>query len=498
MPRKCRTTSVAILALACSPLAARGGEQPTAVVAQLPTRSAVRPAAPGVGAEDVSPRPGDNASGDQTLQDVPIPTSPVPRVGLFQELGRSLLERGIDIHGVAFDHFLANPSAGVAIGHTTNLAVLRPAADFDLGKLAGLAGANIHVGLTFFGFRSDIPQIISQAGGVLTGFQTTPATQTNLVSLLTYEQRLLGDRLSFEFGRTNIYNYFFLPNSLDAFTNYSSAIQVNGDFASIPYPVWGGRATYKLTPTTYVQAGAFEDNYRSSVNYGDRLGANLNSGAQVLTEYGQRSEFTNDAYPSNMEAGFEWNTRTGRSNLKGSGAPAIPLFQRANYPGGGVAYFQGLKTVWRGRQPDAGPPANIAIYGSMDVAVDKPQPIDMDAMVGANFTGFIPGRAFDALGVQAKYQRLSQVEANSETLKTSILAGRGGAAQQRDGFAFEVVGNIQATPAIAFRPIVEYFVNPDNYYPALSRKGGPRSGFEAGFFAVVSLGRLLGTSAKPF
>ncbi len=77
----------------------------------------------------------------------------------------------------------------------------------------------------------------------MTGFQTTPFTQTNLLSLLTYEQRFLGDRLSFEVGRTNIYNYFFLPNSLDPFTHYSTTVQVNGDFASVPYPTWGGRAT---------------------------------------------------------------------------------------------------------------------------------------------------------------------------------------------------------------------------------------------------------------
>ena len=281
-------------------------------------------------------------------------------------------------------------------------------------------------------------------------------------------------------------------------TTRPSTIEVNGDFPSVPYPVWGGRATYKLTPTWYVQAGAFEDNYRSAVNYGDRLGANLNSGTQILAEIGQRSEFTNDAYPSNLEAGFEWNTRTGRSNLKGAAAPAIPLFQRTNYPGGGVVYFQGLKTVWRGARGNVGPPANIAVFGSLDVAVDKPQPIDFDMMAGVNFTGFIPGRPFDALGLQAKYQRLSRDEANSETRKTSILAGRGGSAQNRDGFDFEAVGNVQVTSAIAFRPIVEYFVNPDNYYPALSRKGGPRDGFEAGVFAVVSLGRLLGTSVKPF
>lgn len=276
-------------------------------------------------------------------------------------------------------------------GNTANLGAFRPAVDVDLERLAGVPGGTVRLGLTFFGLRSDIPQIITQAGGQLTGFQTTPATQTNLVSLLTYEQRLLNNRLSIEVGRTNVFNYFFLPNSLDPFTHYSPVIQVDGDFPSTPYPTWGGRATYKLMPTWYLQAGAFEDNYRTATNYGSRIFAtNQSSGAQILGEVGQRSEFSNDRYPSNLELGFMWNTRTGRTNLKGTGAPAIPLLQGPNYPGGGVIFFQGQKVLYRGPSRDVGPPQNIAVYGSFNAAVERPQPFNLDAMVGVNFTGFIP------------------------------------------------------------------------------------------------------------
>ncbi len=491
--------AITSLLVALSITAAHAAEPVSSRTAQaLPSKSGQSAVpASSSGAEGVTSRPGSNTTGDQTLQDEPIPTSPPPRVGLFPAFGKTLLDRGIDFHGIAFDHFLANPSAGVAPGHTSNLAAFRPAADFDLGKLINLPGGNVHVAMTFFGLRSDIPQIITQAGGVLTGFQTTPATQTNLLSVLTYEQRLLDNRLSIEVGRTNVFNYFLLPNSLDPFTHYSPVFQVTGDFASAPYPVWGGRATYKLTPTWYVQGGVFEDNYRTSTNYGDRVFAtNQSSGAQILGEVAQRSEFSNAAYPSNFELGFEWNTRHGRTNLKGTAAPAIPLLQVANYPGGGVVFFQGQKVLWRGAQRDVGPPANIAVYGSFNVSVDKPQPIDLDAMLGVNFTGLVPGRPFDALGVQTRYQRLSQIEANGESRRQRILAGRG-SDQSRDGFSFEVVGNVQLTPAIAVRPIVQYFVNPDNYYPP-APPGRPHDGFEAGIFAVVSLGRLLGTSQKPF
>ena len=223
-------------------------------------------------------------------------------------------------------------------------------------------------------------------------FRSTLRRSTAGSCLQTYEQRLLDDRLSIEVGRTNVFNYLFLPNPLGPFTHYSPTLQVDGDFNSVPYPVWGGPATYRLTPTCYLQVGAFEDKYRTAVNYGNCIFAtDQSSGAQILAEYGQRSEFSNDPYPSNLEAGFEWNTRTGRTNIKGTAAPAIPLLQRPNYPGG-VIFFQGLKTIYRGAARDIGPPQNIAVYGAFNYAVDKPQPFDLDAMIGVNFTGFVPGR----------------------------------------------------------------------------------------------------------
>ncbi len=450
--------------------------------------------------------PGLNTTGDQTLPEVSTPTSAPPRIGLFPEFGAKLLNAGIDFHGIAFDHFLANPTAGTVPGQINNLFAFRPAADFDLQKIVGIPGGNIHLGLTFFGLRDDIPQIITQAGGVMTGFQTTPSTQTNLVSLLTYEQRFLDGRLSIEAGRTNVYNYFLLPNSLDPFTHFSSTFQVVGDFNSNPYPVWGGRATYRFTPTWYVQAGAFEDNYRYAVNYGDRFGTNKATGAQVLGELGYRSDFTNDRYPANMEIGFEWNTtpygdRT--NNAKGTAAPIIvPITSAGPFAGGGVIFAQGQKVVFRGpARPEGGPPFNIALYGALDTSVDKPQPIDFDMLAGVNMTGFIPNRPLDAVGLQFKYQRLSADEQARETLLQRMLAHQAGT-QSRNGYALELVGNVQVTSAIALRPIAEYFIHPDNYYgPPIARAGTyqrPQSGFEVGFFAVVSLGRLLGTSTKPF
>lgn len=251
-----KTGLVAALALTLlAPAAARAADPPPALLAQGSLARPDRNTGPApTGPEGLSVRPGDNTSGDQTQQDTPAPTSPPPRVGLFPEFGAKLLSRGIDFHGVAYDHFLANPSVGINPGQTSNLAGFRPAVDVDLEKLAGVRGGTVRLGMTFFGLKTDLPQFAGQVGGGLDGFQTRPAVQTNIVSIATYEQRLFDNKLSIEIGRTNMYNYFLLPNSLDPFFYYSPTIQVNGDFGANPYPVWGGRATYKLTPTRYLSA----------------------------------------------------------------------------------------------------------------------------------------------------------------------------------------------------------------------------------------------------
>ena len=449
-------------------------------------------------ASGVSTNPGNNTTGDLSLQAPPLPNSGPPLSGLFPNVGQTLLNDGIDFHGLAVDHFLANPTAGSIIGQTYNLGFIAPAVDLDLGKIAGITGGNVHIQVTVFGLRSNIPNIITDAGGFLTGYQTTPAPSTTPVALtsLTYEQKFLDDRLSVEVGRTNLYHYFLLSNGLDIFTHASSTMSVDGDFNSYPFPVWGGRATYHFTPTWYVQGGGFEDNYYRAVynpnNFGDKGAA----GVQVLAEVGYRSEFNNAAYPANFELGMEWNTRKGVFNIKGAAILATPMNEATDYPGGGVLFFQGQQVIWRGSKPAFGPPANIALYGSVDASVDKPQPIDMDALVGVNFTGLIPGRQFDALGFQVHYQRLSAIEANYESLIQNIFAGPG-PKQSRNGFAFEVVGAFAPVPWLRLSPTVQYYVHPDNLFnPAQGRR--PSDGFEAGVFATISLGPLLGTSNKPF
>ena len=492
-----------MLLAAASPVAVSAAEasQDMNATVTLPSLASAAPVQPGNGsASGVSRSPAAETTGSLAIQGgVPLPNSrTVPPLSLFPSLGTILLDAGIDVHGAAFDHFLANPTTGLVPGNNYNLGVISPAIDFDLQRILGIPGGSIHTQVSFFGVRSNIPGIVFETGGFLTGVQTTPVASTTpiAVSLFTYEQKLLGNKLSIEAGRTNPYYYFELPNSLDPGSYFSSGFEVTADITSPRLPVWGGRTTYHFTPAFAVQGAAFMDSFFRASNHPDALGDEDASGVQTFGSLEYRTEFTTAAYPANGELGLEWNTRHGPSNIKGAAGFYNGRNAASDYHGGGVLFMQGQKVVWRGARGHFGPPPNIALYGALNVSLDKPQPFDLDSVAGVNFTGLVPRRPFDAIGLQFHYQRLSAIEANYETRVQNIFAGPG-PNQQRDAYSFELVANIQALPWLSFRPFAQAFINPDAYYNN-GQKSRPVNGFEYGFYGIIPIGRLRGTSTKPF
>ena len=447
----------------------------------------------------ISPTPSQNTPG-QELRPADVATSAAAvNTGLFPSAGNYLLGNGIDVHGVLLDHAVSNADAGNTPGNTANLLIFRPSADFDLGKIAGITGASIHTSATFFLSKNDEPGIIAQTGGAVTGYQTTPILESSALTKLTYEQKLFNDRLDIEVGRANVHQYFFIPNSLDVFSYDSPVLYADADFNSIPYGVYMGRASYHLTSLWYLQAGAFADDYRDEVKTGWRLGSPRATGAQLLAELGYRSEFNTERYPANLELGAEWNTRSGYGNVKGTGNNATSRTTAANYPGGGVMFFQAAKVLYRSpTEPAPGvPPTNIQVYSQADVAVDHPQPFNLDLLVGVNFTGFVPFRPADIIGLQARGVQLSAVEADFETREHTLL-NRGRTVQQpRSELQLEAMYQATLGPYATLTGYVQYYTHPDDYeVPFVNHV--PSNGAIVGVSLKLALGPILGTSLKPF
>ena len=309
---------------------------------------------------------------------------------------------------------------------------------------------------------------------------------------------MLNGRLDLEVGKSNVHQYFFVPNSLDPFTYDAPLLNVNADFNSIPYALWMGKATYKLTGAWYLQSAVFEDNYLQAVKYGWTFGDRSAPGVQLINEFGYRTDFSTEYYPANLEAGLVWNTRRGYNNQKGTGVLASPSTTAADYKGGGVIVLQGATGPRARPDPVRMPPVNLQAYDQVDVALDKIRtPFDLDASVGLNLTGGIPFRPSDILGIQARYLRLSALEAAFETAAhTLVNGGRFAGTQSRDAFQFEASYQIKVTRYATLSLYGQYYLHPDDNEVAVVNHV-PASGFEAGTLLRIPLGPLLGTSSNP-
>ena len=91
---------------------------------------------------------------------------------------------------------------------------------------------------------------------------------------------------------------------------------------------------------------------------------------------------------------------------------------------------------------------------------------------------------------------MSAVEAAFESKFHNIFAGPG-PNQPRNNFAFDATYNLSFNNVVSIKPSLQYFVNPDGFGdPTFSKR--PGDGFEISALLVVALGRVFGTSAKPF
>ncbi len=129
----------------------------------------------------------------------------------------------------------------------------------DMQKLAGIAGGSINFTETFFGLVRNL-NMAGDIGDTTVGYQPPYNPNNNRLSLFTYQQKLLDDRLVIEVGRTHPGRYYALPPCNSINSCFQDLLYFNAGWTSPLYGVWGANVAYKTSPTTYIQAGAFSVN----------------------------------------------------------------------------------------------------------------------------------------------------------------------------------------------------------------------------------------------
>lgn len=404
-------------------------------------------------------------------------------------LGQDLYDLGILPRLRTVDSFAANPVGGLAQG-TDASGVVIFGADADLGRIAGLRGGLVHA--TFAQFYGH--ELSSDVIGARTKVQSYyyPYKQFEM-SELTYEQRLLGDRLDVTVGRANGTGTFARSTYGCRFQTVADCpfelTQVVAGLPGFPYSNWGGSVRFDPTRATYAQAGAYEVNPRRQHESGFDWGLNRSTGVVVPAEIGYATTFATDPYPRHLKFGGWYNSADytdpylnarGRSRALFGGAPQ-------GYAGGrGGLYALADQVVYR---HDARSARGVAVFGSVGGPFDGKELFALQAVAGALWTGPFDARPGDQIGVLGTYLRLTNAEVGY--LNDLLAHARSPDRLSRNEFIAEVNYGFRIVPGVYLAPSVQVLLNPDLINKPNAGKT-PRNALVAGLKLVVNGNELLG------
>ncbi len=425
------------------------------------------------------------------------PSDPV-RVGPLAPWANDMAARGLTFDINIYDFYQANPSTGLRLGEQSNSAYFVLSMNADMQRLANISGGTIKFTQTFFGLVRNTNHA-SDIGDTTVGYQPPFTPNNNRLSLLTYEQKLLDDRLVVEFGRTHPDRYYGLPPCNSINTCFQDMFYFNAGFTSPLFGVWGANVAYQMSPTTYIQAGAFTVNPGTNVLSGYDWGYERIAGALVMTEIGFKTDYTMTAYPGRVSltgfvntADHEDNFKTVFGTSKGLN-PGDPVLQKSGTSG---IVLTGKQTVWRA---DGGlitkgdvnlHPTAISLYTGTGYAFDPTIPIRFNSFFGVLLESPDQTRPNDTYGLKINWQRLN--ENYTQFLSdANFISGGSGAPYSRDKLIFEANAHLDIGKGVILEPVVQYVVNPNSFWnPYTARRA--KDGFYGGFTLVVPLGTLLG------
>jgi porin len=407
-----------------------------------------------------------------------------------------LARAGLSFDVNVYDFFYANPSAGLRPGQLSHSTYYLLSLDADLERLAGIKGGLFHFTQLFIGARWNNRNMDGDVGDSTVGYQPTFNRDFARLSTLTYEQRLLDDRLSIEVGRTHPNRYYALPPCQSAASCFQDILQINAGLTSPLYGVWGGNVAYKVSPESYVQAGAFAVTARANFSSGYDWGTEPLNGVVTLAEIGRATTFATDLYPGRVALTGFYNTADHEDNFRSVFGrskglnPSDPVLQRSGTSG---VILTGSQVVWRA---DAGGdaanlnPTSIQAYTSLAYAPDPTIPIRWNAFAGLTLQAPDQSRPLDRYGIKVNWQRIAADYALFLGDANLISGGRGGA-YSRDKLVFEANAHLALGEGIFFEPVVQYLVNGNSYWNPFTLNRS-KDGFYVGATLIVPLGSILG------
>lgn len=436
---------------------------------------------------------------------VQIPDNPMPesKDGIFADQGQWLVDHGITPHLTFTQMYFANPGVGVDTDNSQAVSIFTVGASLDMEKLVGLKGGTIHYEHLFAPWI-DNDNYGGQASSSIVGTIGPYIPQTSHLTLFTYEQKLLDDKLTLEAGKSNAGNYFALPLCNTPTMCVSSTLQNVVGINPPPYANWSARMAYDLSPKLRVQTGWWRSNNAFPFTNGWESNAG-DSGGDVSNVYmanvSNKADFSMEKYPLSYEIMGFYNDGT-QTNPYYTVNGTSKVFDTASAvkteSGVSGVYLGAKKTIWRadGGNSDSPMPKSIAAYASMTQAFgdDNAKGIQNQGNAGLQFNHMFASRPFDSYGLNFLWARLTDAEQNF-LQDAHLAAGGEGYDVGQTETAVSVDANFILSKGIIFSPFAMYSWNSNSMLNPYSATE-PESGFSFGATLHFQLDQILGLTGK--
>ncbi|MEE4453286.1 carbohydrate porin [Novosphingobium resinovorum] len=380
------------------------------------------------------------------------PQAPHPRDTLTGDWGglrTTLKDAGISIRADYVSETFSAVDGGQRRG-TAYTQQIRAGADFDMDKIAGIAGGAIHVTINDrrgIGISSDFVgnrlPIQEAAGG--------PYAR---LGELSWEQNLDGGRLNLRVG------FFAMGNDLGglaigcnlvnaAFCAHPLSESGNTGWYNYPNARWGAAVRYKLRPDLIVRTGVYQVNPELGLErnaFKPFAGKTTGVLLPIELEYDPGTTPGSHVMPGHYKVGFYFDTanaaRQGRTGQVGS-----------RFGG----YVLGDQMILRDRGGDG--TRGLSIFGHFTANPEQSAQITRWYAVGLLKLGTFAGRDADtvALGVihAQVNERLRAAHAEAEA-----EIGDGYTALPEGETAIELSYGVQVARWLNIRPDVQYIIDP--------------------------------------
>lgn len=417
--------------------------------------------------------------------------------------GRWLKDHGISPHIGMTELYLSNPGTGLKTGSTSSVTFFDIGADFDMQEIAGLNGGIVHFQELYAPWVSNL-DFGPEAGDPLIGEPSPYVPKTSHLTLFTYEQRFLDDRLTLEAGKSNAGNYFALPLCNVPLGCVNVILQDAAAFNPPPYANWGARVAYDFTPQWRGQLGAWRSNNAYPFTNGWER-AEGDSGGTLSTTYladlAYRTDFGMSRYPESIELlGFHNNGEQTDPyhTVNGSSRVTDPAAPRTS-DGITGAYLGVKKTFWRldgGQTADSHPTAlsgYLAYTHLFDTDAGSGMSNGITRQANMGFILSAPWRShpLDSYSLHMNWVHQSSDSQRYLEEAHQLATGGGSYSPANDEFTLNLDANIFLGDSVIVSPFVARTFNSSSklnpYYT-----DNPKDGIAAGIVIRVQFDQLLG------